>query len=114
MSDDSWKDSYDDWKLASPYDDEPECDHDDYDIDILDGRCRCLCGHSWCASQEQVEAEIKRQREYSEHEERENRRQWWRDLFAPITDPIRTLRRRLFEWRLRRQFPEHVDDDIPF
>lgn len=117
MTDDSWKDSYDAWKLASPdddYEDEDPCDHDDYEIDILDGRCRCMCGHSWYASNEQVEAEIERQAAYDEYLERENRRQWWRDLFAPITDPINSLRWKLRRvgWRWKRV--SAIDDDIPF
>lgn len=36
--DDSWRDSYDAWKLASPYDDydddpREDCDHDEYEVD---------------------------------------------------------------------------------
>lgn len=111
MTDESWRDSYDEWKLRSPDDDEPECDHDDYDVDILDGRCRCLCGHSWYASSKEIEAEIERQREYSEWEECENRRQWWRDKTLPI---------RMFFFRmLERIWPRRAlnvlhDDEIPF
>jgi len=115
MSDDKWKDSYDDWKLASPYDDGPERDHEDYDIDILDGRGRCWrCGESWYVSNEEINAELDRQARYHDDMEREERKQWWRDRFAPLLDPIKSLKRRLFEWHLRRQFPGHVEDDIPF
>src|SRR6185503_19015848 len=77
---------YLDWE---PDDPDP-CDHDDYEVDILDYRCRCVCGHSWHASAEQVLAEIERQREYYEYEERENRRQWWRDRW----DSVKSLFRR--------------------
>lgn len=48
--DDSWRDSYDSWKLASPDDEYPqyECEHEDYDIDTIEGRCHChRCGDSW-------------------------------------------------------------------
>jgi hypothetical protein len=86
------------------YEDDP-CDHDDYEIDILDGRCRCMCGHSWYASDEQVNAEIERQRQYCEYEERENRRQWWLDRW----DSVKSFFRR------RERGPALVsDDDIPF
>lgn len=104
-NDDSWRDGYDDWKLASPYDDDPECDHDDYEVDILDGRCRCTCGHAWHATNAQVEAEIEHQRAYDEWEHGENRRQWWRDRWESVKS--------LFRWRR----PKHQfvsDDDIPF
>lgn len=105
MQDDSWKDSYDEWKLASPYDDGPECDHDEYEVDILDGRCWCdRCGHRWYATNEQVEAQIEHQRAYDEWEHGENRRQWWRDLW----DRVRSI----FP---RRRGPQIIgDDDIPF
>lgn len=102
----------DDWEDGL---DEYPCDHEDRDINPVDGRAQCYrCGAAWYASDEELAAEHRHQAEYAKWEKRENRRQWWRDLFAPIIDPVRTLKRRLFEWRLRRQFPEHVNDDIPF
>lgn len=61
--DESWKDSYDAWKLASPYDDyeEDECQHDDYEADILIGRATCnCCGHWWWQTREEIDAEIER------------------------------------------------------
>lgn len=81
------------------------CDHLDYEVDIIDGRCWCdACGHRWYARNEQVEAEIERQRQYDEWERGENRRQWWRDLW----DRIRSF-------LPRRRQPQFVsDDDIPF
>jgi hypothetical protein len=118
MSDDSWRDGYDAWKLASPYDDEEEqyeCDHFDYDIDILSGRAECCdCPHSWHATNEQISAEIERQAKWDAWAEREERRIRWRERFAFILDPIDRLRRRFMEWRARREFPEHANDDIPF
>lgn len=82
-----------------------ECDHADYEVDILDGRCWCdMCGHRWHASNEQIEAQIAHEAAYYEHMERENRRQWWRDLWGRI--------RSIFP---RRRGPRFVsDDDIPF
>jgi hypothetical protein len=113
-NDDSWKDSYDAWKLASPDDeyDEP-CDHEDYEVDILTGRCHCdRCSESWYASDEEINLQIRHEAEYHENMERENRRQWWRDLFQPI----RNLTHRLYEWRISRNFEisKGDDDDIPF
>jgi hypothetical protein len=74
LHDDSWRDSYDEWKLASPYDeyDEP-CEHRDYEIDILDGCARCICGETWSVSQAEIEREIERQAAYHEEIEREMR-----------------------------------------
>jgi hypothetical protein len=53
---DAWRDSYDEWKLRSPYDKYPgeECDHVEADLDIVDGRFRCACGHSWRASGDEL------------------------------------------------------------
>ena len=108
-NDDTWRDGYDEWKLRSPYDeyDEP-CDHEDYDIDILDGRARCdRCGESWYASNEEVLAMVDHMARYAEYEEQENRRQWWRDIYYKFTAPLRPFRR----WRARRS---GYNDDIPF
>lgn len=109
-NDDSWKDSYDAWKLASP-DDDDECDHDDYDVDILDGRCRCACGYSWYATNEQVLAESERQREYSEWEERTSRREFWRRLTYPIRWLIHLLLEKVWS---RKSHVVITDDEIPF
>lgn len=117
-NDDSWKDGYDAWKLASPHDDyeeEDPCDHEDAETDCLDGRVYChRCGAQWYATAEELAAEHRRVVEYAKWEERENRRQWWRDLFAPILDPIDSLRWKLrrLSWRWRRA--PIIDDDIPF
>jgi hypothetical protein len=106
MADDSWRDSYDDWKLASPYDEHDEpCDHENYDIDILDGRATCdRCGERWYASNEEVLQTIDHMAWYAEYEERENRKQWWRDIWHSIKSIIP-----------RRKRLAHIDDDdIPF
>lgn len=108
MSDDSWRDTYDAWKLASPYDDDL-CDHDDYDVDILDGRAHCnRCPESWYVSEEEVARQIEHQAAYHEQLERENSRQWWRDLFSPATNLL---------WRFKKALRHReaiIDDDIPF
>lgn len=49
------------------WDDGPadECDHDDYELDILTGRATCCCcDHVWYPSDEAIEAEIQRQADY--------------------------------------------------
>jgi hypothetical protein len=80
------------------------CDHEDADLDILDGRYRCLCGYSWLASEAEILSAIDAQAAYSEYEDRENRRQWWRDLWE----------------RVRSMFPRRkpavcvTDDEVPF
>lgn len=108
-NDDSWRDGYDAWKLASPDDDydEPECDHEDFDIDILDGRARCnRCSESWHATEDEIRAQIEHMARYAEYEEREERRQWWRDLWDRIKSPFQRLR------PVKRG--PILDDDIPF
>lgn len=114
--------TYDQWKTDSghdeldeydDYDAERECDHDQYEIDILIGRAECcMCPHSWYVSSEDVSREIERQARYQEDMEREERRQWWRDRTYPV---------RMFFFRvLERVWPQKAisltlhDDEIPF
>lgn len=114
--DDSWKDSYDSWKLASPddeYEDEP-CAHEDYDIDILEGRARCnRCSESWHCSEEEVLRQIDHEAAYFAWEEKENRRQWWSDLLYSFRHPLQAI-----HWQMQKRgwFRPRVmtDDDIPF
>lgn len=106
--DDSWKDSYDAWKLASPdeYDDrENLCDHEDYDVDIVTGRASCNhCLANWYVGEEEIQRQIAHEAAYHEEMERENRRQWWRDLWASV--------RSIFTRRKRAA--AITDDDVPF
>lgn len=91
------------------------CDHDDRDIDVLSGRWSCWrCGEAGWASSQQIQAQIEHQAAYAEYEERENRRQWWRDLPWTITRPIRVLRERFRIWRSGLTFREAEDDEITF
>lgn len=114
MIDDSWKDGYDAWKLASPDDeyDEPECYHDDYDVDILEGRAHCnLCLESWYATEEEVRRQIEHQAEYDAWCRKQERREFWRRLTLPVRWPV--------HWLLERIWPRkahHVllDEEIPF
>jgi len=57
-----WRDSYDEWKLRSPYDDEPEeeCWHENYRA-RLQGLATCdRCGKCWEASAEEVASRAQR------------------------------------------------------
>jgi hypothetical protein len=108
-NDDSWKDGYDAWKLRDPYDDyDPEeeyCGHEDYEVDILDGLCRCSCGCTWPASGHEIDRQIEHEAAYQDTIDREHRRQWWRGLWASV--------RSFFRWRRKPRQPI-PDDDIPF
>ena len=117
-NDDSWRDGYDAWKLASPYDDyeeEDPCDHEDAETDILDGRVCChRCGAQWYATADELASEHRRTVEYAEWEERENRRQWWRDFFWFILNPLSSLHWKFQLLRRRWRRGPVLDDDIPF
>lgn len=103
--DDSWRDTYDEWKLRSPYDDyedQPECECEEYEIDH-EGRAECRhCGGHWWPSPKIVNAYRKNERRADRAFRRE--RSWymraWRWLRARL--PSR-----------REKFPV-IDDDIPF
>ena len=106
-SDDSWRDSYDEWKLRSPYDDEPEeeCWHEDYEIDWQgDATCE-RCGHMWTATADQIASERLRNEAYDEHCRREERRERLARWFGWM---------RLWRWRRRKPRPAEIDDGIPF
>lgn len=107
VSDDSWRDSYDEWKLRSPYDDEPEeeCWHEEYEID-WEGYANCQrCGHMWSATPEQIKAERLAVEAYDEHCRREERRERLERRFGWL----RFWRR----WK-RKPRPAEIDDGIPF
>lgn len=107
--------TYDQWKCTDPnepYNDEPECDHDDYEYDILTGRAECsMCSHSWYLSDREMNHQARLQAEYQKIMDHENRRQWWRDRTYPV---------RMFIFRsLERIWPRKAikvlhDDEIPF
>lgn len=108
--DESWKDSYDAWKLASPDDGwEEVCEHEDYDADILTGTATCYrCGYRWSQTEAEIAAEIERIRAYDELE-REQRTLRYR-LKEWLTELLWQLR---YHWATRHQ-KKIVDDDIPF
>lgn len=108
-NDDSWRDSYDSWKLSSPDEYDDPCDHEDYEIDVLDGRARCdRCGESWYATDDEILRQIDNEAAYNAHMELENRKQWWRDLWSRIRSFV--YRREPY----RRPYGPTLDDDIPF
>lgn len=81
-----------------------ECDHIDYDADILNGMATCAdCGHRWMQTTDEIAAESARERFYDEAMRREERRArfravggWFRS-FLP-----------------RRRRAATLDDEIPF
>jgi hypothetical protein len=120
-NDNSWRDSYDSWKLQSPYDDwddgeeydaERDCEHEHYEIDICTGRAEFdYCPHSWYMTSEEIDAELDRQARYYDDMEREERRQWWRDK----TYPVRMFVFRILERIWPRRAHKVLDDsELPF
>ncbi len=103
--DDSWRDGYDAWKLASPYDDEDPCDHEDYEADVLNGRASCnICSHAWWLTNEELKAEHRRIAAYGEWVAEQYRRERWEWIF------------RLWD-RFKPRWPSRkaqVSDDLPF
>lgn len=109
MGDDRWRDTYDDWKLRSPYDDEPEveCDHAEYDVD-WEGRATCdYCRARWWLIADELkahdEAQARWMDEYYRMERREHNPFWRTVSFF-----------REFVSRLRLHKPSPVNDDLPF
>lgn len=94
---------------ASPgYWDEPEdeCEHEDYEVDILIGRATCnMCGHRWYQTEDEMRREEERQHIAGAMLRRADRRErwlgWWDNL-------VRRVRR----WRTRDANAIH--DDLPF
>lgn len=112
--DDRWRDSYDAWKLQSPYDDWEEdprenCDHEEYEVD-WEGRAEChYCGAHWWLTPKQheayQEAEARWMKAYDRAQRREHSR-FWRAV-----DWLRSIPKRIH--RLV-QKPSPIDDDLPF
>ena len=113
-NDDSWKDSYDAWKLRSPYDDgpdEPECYHEEFEIDF-DGRARCnCCGETWMASADEIAFQREELAEYDAWSIRKERREFLRRLTYPIRWPIFRLLERVWP---RKSYSVLLDEEIPF
>ena len=116
MIDDSWRDSYDEWKLACPYDDyddEPEdhCDHDEYEVD-WEGRAEChYCGAHWWLTAEQLDAYQEAEARWMAEYDRQCRRgqsRFWRTV-----DWLGAIPQRIYH-RLRRKPLPDIDNDLPF
>lgn len=94
------------WDANDPYPGEemPECDHVDYEADILTGIATCACGHRWMQTAAEIAEERENQRAYEEMctaWEREDRK---------LTNRLRKLVNRVRNaWR--RSQPT---DEIPF
>jgi len=110
--DDSWKDSYDAWKLASPDDEyQDECEHLEFEID-LEGRAHCdVCDGCWWASAEEIASQRQRQREFDAWCRREEWRERWRRLTRLFRWPAYRLLERLWP---RKACSVLYDDEIPF
>lgn len=85
-------------------DDAPECDHLDYETDILTGFATCACGHRWMQTSEEIERERQRQIEYDKMCE-----QWARDDRSLANRLRRCISRVRSAWRRPTQA-----DEIPF
>lgn len=102
--DDRWRDTYDEWKLRSPYDDLGDCEHDDFEI-TWEGRFVCQqCPYSRMATPAEIAADERLQLAIEAETFRQNA--WWRRLWRWLL----SVRGR---WPRREKFPT-IDDDIPF
>jgi len=55
--------------MSNDFDDAEDCDHDEYETDILTGRATCgMCGHRWYLKAVQLANETERQRQYDEEQ----------------------------------------------
>lgn len=117
---DSWRDNYDAWKLASPDDEQSyydederaECRHEDREA-TTDGRVICSdCGFEvWWMTLDDLKAVHD---EAVAWERRERRREFWRRisrLTLPIRWPIYRVLNRIWP---RRATVVLTDDEIPF
>lgn len=66
------------------YEQDDDCDHEHFDIDILSGRASCNdCLASWYATNEQIEAQHRHEIEYAEWVDQQQRRERWEWLARP-------------------------------
>ena len=96
------------WDANDPYpEDYPEhdCDHMDYEVDILTGVAKCACGDSWTLTAADIERERKAQIDYDRMCERWEREQRsLRGRARALLERVRALWRR----------PAATGDEIPF
>ena len=84
---------------------EQECDHMDYETDILTGFATCACGHRWMQTSEEIERERQRQIDYDQM-----CAQWEREAGSFTIRLLRLISRLHAMWRR----PATPVDDIPF
>lgn len=115
MIDDSWRDSYDEWKLACPYDDEDPrdtCGHEEYEVD-WEGRAECdYCGAHWWLTADQLVAYEKAEEEWHAEYDRQCRREQSR-LWRTV-DWLSAIPQRIRHQLRRKSRPAEIDDDLPF
>lgn len=109
MSDDGWRDHYEEyWDEDDPRD---GCAHEEYDVD-WEGRAECIrCNERWWLTDQQLEAhheaEARWHEEYARMQRRENSRFWqavdWLSAFASRA-----------RYRFRRKATVTTDDELPF
>jgi len=63
---DDWADDYDQYARYEQY-----CDHAEADIDIVTGQLSCHCGVHRAATTQEIEAEMRWQAEYAQHQHEE-------------------------------------------
>lgn len=101
------------WEDDDPYSDhagypEDDCDHEDYEADILDGTAKCWrCGYRWTQTASEIEREIEAQRAWDEQCEA-----WEHERRSPL-NRMRNLVMRVRVW-WQRPRPRETDDEIPF
>lgn len=113
-SDDSWRDSYDSWKLRSPDEEygyyEDECCHEEFEID-WEGRARCAhCGESWWADGDEIARQREQQVEYDAWCAKNERREFLRRLTYWVRWPIFRLLDRIWP---RKAHKVLTDDELP-
>ena len=102
--------TYDQWKCTDPREYErEECEHENYDIDTIEGRCRCdSCGESWYASEADIQAAIDSEIAYAKYIERIESpwyrfREWCAGHWYSLKRALQPKRK-----------AAALDDDIPF
>jgi len=109
--DESWKDSYDAWKLASPDDREDECLHVVFDIDY-EGRAHCEdCLATWWPSADEERLFREANARYEAYCRREERRERWRRMTHWFRWPLFRLLERIWPHKACSVL---TDDEIPF